>query len=278
MRWLVAGALALGMLTACPRGPREADGRVARAQLKFSSDEDAGRFDTAVVCFASRRAWRSRPLRRDGETIAAHWCTWKGSCSAPRHQEPQQPGAQWAEVSTHQLRRGESMTLEVTGTRIAVGARQPQGWSARLSAVNGEPGLRDAATVVFSPPDETEAEFTVGSSLAWMVEGNEFQYTADEDPWTWLALVRSSPEALRDEGLAGWTKLHADVVQALDGGALRKCVGGAEGGECTEALSTDEVAAQRARIDAQLASVKAVLSQVDMLHGRLIELAPSACF
>ena len=174
--------------------------------------------------------------------------------------------------------------IDVAGTQISVGERQPQGWSARLSVHDGEPGIRDGAVIVFSPHDREEGEFSVGLSYAWMVMGTEFNHDVDEDPWAWLARMRSSPDALRDDGLTGWTKVHADVVQALDAGSLRKCLRMAEDGggapKCAEEvpLSVDEVASERARIDAQLASVKSGMSQVDTLHARLVELAPQHCF
>lgn len=174
--------------------------------------------------------------------------------------------------------------IDVAGTQISVGERQSQGWSVRLSVHDGEPGLADGAVIVFSPQDDTEPDFTVGLSYAWMVMGTEFNHDVDEDPWAWLARMRSSPDALRDAGLTGWTSVHADVVQALDAGSLRKCLRRAEDSRgtpiCAEEvpLSVEELASQRARIDAQLASVRSGMSEVDTLHTRLVELAPPHCF
>lgn len=280
----LAAVLGLIVLVGCPRGPRKSDGRVARGQLNFAREDDAARFDSVTACFAMRHGWHSRPLRADGASIAAQWCSWGGSCSAPRHEEPQQPGALWAEVGTQRLPGGEFPMIDVAGAHLSVGERQSQGWSVRLSVHGGEQGLRDGAVVVFSPPDPEGDEFSVGLSYAWMVMGTEFNHDLDEDPWAWLARVRSSPEALREEGLTGWTKVHTQVVQALDAGTLRKCLRMSQGAggtpTCAEnvPLSADEVASQRARIDARLASVKAGMSQVDTLHARLIKLAPLNCF
>lgn len=174
--------------------------------------------------------------------------------------------------------------IAVAGNQISVGERQPQGWSVRLSVHSGEPDRRDGAVIVFSPQDPEKDEFTVGLSYAWMVMGTEFNHDVDEDPWAWLARMRSSPDALREDGLTGWTKVHAEVVEALDAGSLRKCLRRAQNAqgtpECAEEvpLSAEDVASQRARIDARLASVKAGMSQVDTLHTRLVELAPQHCF
>ncbi len=174
--------------------------------------------------------------------------------------------------------------IAVAGTQIRVGERQSQGWSVRLSVHSGEPDVGDGAVIVFSPQDQEEDDFTVGLSYAWMVMGTEFNHDVDEDPWAWLARMRSSPDALREDALTGWTKIHAEVVQALDAGTLRKCLRKREDAqgvpECAEEvpLSAEDVASQRARIDARLASVKAGMSQVDTLHARLVELAPQHCF
>jgi len=174
--------------------------------------------------------------------------------------------------------------IDVGGTRISVGERRQQGWSVRLSVHNGEQDVRDGAVVVFSPHDDGDGEFSVGLSYAWMVMGTEFTHDVDEDPWAWLARIRSSPDVLRQDALTGWTNVHGDVVQALDAGSLRKCLRMSQDSqgnpECAEEvpLSAEDVASQRARIDAQLASVKAGMSQVDTLHARLVELAPPHCF
>lgn len=174
--------------------------------------------------------------------------------------------------------------IEVEGTQISVGERHSQGWSVRLSAHDGDPGVRDDAVIVFSPQGREEGDFSVGLSYAWMVMGTEFNHDVDEDPWAWLARMRTSPDELREDGLTGWTNVHADVVQALDAGSLRKCLRMSQDGReiptCAEEvpLSAEDIASERARIDAQLATVKAGMSQVDMLHARLVELAPPHCF
>lgn len=279
--WLVS--LALG----CSSVSRERDEgptQVTRAQLSFSEPAEAARFDSAYACFASREGWTQRPLEVRGNFIEADWCTEDGSCSARRNRE--RAGARWASVGTLHYPKDGATTLDTFGVQVSVGERNAQGWSVDVTASsNGQRILGEHAFLNFTRHDDPEAAFSVGLRYGWRIEEREFFHTIDEDPWSWLARVRSSPAMLRDEALATWTGLRDEVVAALETGDVRKCVYGEYQGdgippECVEQvpLSADEVARERARIEARLASVKRAMEQVDELHDAVVRLAPTRCF
>ena len=280
-------ACALLFAVGCSSVSRERDDapqQVSRAQLNFADPAEAARFDAAHACFASRDGWTARPLAIHGNFIEAEWCNGDGPCSASRNRE--QPGARWASVGTLHYPKEGATKLDAFGMQVSVGERNAEGWSYDVTASsNGQRILGEHAFVNFGRQDDPGAAFSVGLRYDWKVGERDFFHTVEEDPWTWLTRVRSSPAMLRDEALAAWTALRDDVVRAIEAGEVRKCVYGEyQGGgippACVEQvpLSAEEVATEKARIEAQLASVKRAMQDVDTLHAAVVRLAPPDCF
>jgi len=285
-RW-VGSVLVLVACSSVSRERDESSRHVVRATLQFSDSAEEARFDAATECFAARPGWRQRPLKVGGNFIRTAWCNWDGSCSATHDRN--KAGARWASVGTlHYPPKDAAATepLPVFGVQVSVGEHNAQGWSTSVSASsNGKRILGDHAFLRFARHDDEDAGFSVGLSYQWTVVEQDFFHRVQEDPWVWLARVRQSPEALRDETLSAWTALHGDVVRALEEKTVRKCIYGEYEGDgippdCVERvpLSEAETAHERARVDARLASVKSAMADVDTLHQSLVRLAPPECF
>ena len=280
---LVLGFVALAGCSTVSR-EREAPQAVNRAQLQFEQPGEEARFDTAYRCFAERTGWTQRPLQIHGNFIDGEWCTWDGSCSPTRRRE--QPGARWASVGTLHYPKDGASTFETFGVQVSVGERTARGWSVSVTASsNGKGILGEHAFVNFQRHDNPDVEFSIGLSYTWRIAERSFFHAIEEDPWAWLRRVRASPAALKDETLSAWTGLRDEVVLALDSGLVRKCVYGEYNGDgippdCIEKvpLTTEELEAERVKIEGQLARVKAAMLDVDELHATLIDLAPIECF
>ncbi len=284
MRWPFVGALALMACSVVSRERDDSTATVERTQLHFAQEDEARRFDAALACFSAREGWRAEPMEIHGNFISASWCTWKGSCSSPRNRD--EPGARWANVGTLHYPRHRAAPIEVFGVQVSTGRREASGWSVSVSASsNGARILGDHAFVTVHRHGDASSKLTMGLSYGWKVAEQDFSHRVAMEPWAWLDRVRASPEALRSEGLEGWTALHGTVVAALEAGEVRKCVYGPYEGdgippECVERvpLSSEEVALELDRVDERLAAVEATLVDPAPIHAALLEVAPPSCF
>lgn len=280
--------VATAILMGCSSVSVDAETAVfTRTQLVFADEDEASRFDRALACFGGAGLPQRESLEVSGNFIRSSWCTWSGSCSAS--QERDTVGARWASVGTlHYPRRGPeagSRAVDAFGVQVTSGRRDADGYSVSVTASsNGKGVLGDHAFVRFSHAVDKDASFSIGLQYEWTIAEQTLRHSIGGDPWRWLAAVRTSPAALKEDALGGWMALHGKVVAALNGDEIKKCVYGPYGGdgippECVEQvpLSDEEKLAERKRIDDRLSSIQAAMANADTLHARLLQVAPTDC-
>lgn len=269
-----------------PRDYVGKDALVDIGTLRFVSPDEKKRHQAAQQCFSARAAtWEHYPLRQIGNFVTEDWCRGEGAnrgCSGGGFTE--RAGVDWAEVST--LYYPPSWP-DVFGVLISGGrnrAKGDPGWNVAFSIhSNGKSIVGESAHVDF----RRDGDYVhLGSGYEWNIAEKRFFQAVKDEPWVIFERIRSSPDALRDEGIKQWRALEKEVVTALDSNEVRKCVYGPYKGDGIPPACVDKVQLDANEKSKELDKIRTTAGRIvellekenGSMHAALLELAAPDCF
>jgi len=270
-----------------PAAPRPAPEPAVRglAELRFQTAAHGDRLRSLDACIRRTRSdWRHIPYQEIGNFFSAKWCAGAGA----------RDDCQWAAGSADQ-RDQHVVELHTLFHRLpdafgvgllAATVPASTGWGAQITFVEGAKGIEGESLHLdlrrYDAADGPPAlAVHLGSTLAYKVHETEIIAPGNLPPREVLAQLTSSPEAMRDRGLAHLDTLAVRVEGAIAAGIPTICQRGPYQGNgippaCNpRPLTAAETRAARAAADAHLREQKAALTGAYReMHAALLAAFP----
>jgi hypothetical protein len=267
------------------------DALVAASALHFVDDANGARFHRLRACFdrdAAGDDWSRYPLRKIGNFIEQDWCRGAGShhgCAGGTFRESRD--VDWRSLHTLHY---ESSWPDVFGLGVGAGHLPAEGdWGVSFAYYADGGGITGSSVhVEFHRLGETRVEDSIhlGGGYGYDVEEAQLAVAAPGSQDEVMMRLFASPESLRDEGVARYDELLAEVERALTVGEVLKCEYGKYNNdgippECfPRALTPAELATELTRARTELGAKRdALVEHHALFHGLLLELFdPEACW
>jgi hypothetical protein len=255
------------------------------ARLRFVDGEEQRRFVSARACFAARAgAAVHDPLARHGNFVEEGWCAGPRAevgCNGETWRS--QTGVRWDRVGTLMY---EHEWPAVFGVQVDAGMRPASGgWNVQLWAASGGRTVLGEGMELTWSRGEHDDVLRIGDRMAHTIERTTLTVDADGGPWEVFERLRSSPEALQQEGRRQLRALEAKVLAAIEAGQVLACeYGPYEGGgippRCLRErpIAREQAESARAAIRGETRRQLALLeAHGPALHAALLELAGPDC-
>ncbi|MDP7111358.1 MAG: hypothetical protein QGH45_05320 [Myxococcota bacterium] len=267
------------------------DALVVSSALRFVDDANGARFHRLRACFdldAAGDDWSRYPLRKIGNFIEQDWCRGDGShrgCSGGFFRETRD--VDWR--SLHTLHYPASWP-EVFGLGVGAGHLPAAGeWGVSFAYYSDGGGITGSSVhVEFHRMGETRVEDSIhlGTGYGYDVEEAHLSVVAPGSQDEVMMRLFASPESLRDEAVARYDALLAEVERAFAAGEVLKCEYGEYNNdgippECyPRALTPEEYEAGLTAARTELSGRRDTLVEHHAaFHGLLLEMFdPETCW
>jgi len=204
------------------------DAQVAVGALRFVDDTNGARFHRLRACFdrdAAGDDWSRYPLRKIGNFIEQDWCRGAGShhgCAGGNFRESRD--VDWRTLHTLHY---DSSWPDVFGLGVGAGHLPAAGdWGVSFAYYADGGGITGSSTHLDlhrMGATRVEDSIHLGDGYGYDVEEARLSVGAPGTQDEVLARLFASPESLRDEGIARYEALLAEVERALAAGEVSKC-------------------------------------------------------